>query len=294
MPTASDIRAWAREQGHEVPDRGNIPNNVRAAYDAAHPGPNGSAGTSGPDYPDDDFETAFIEPPEEDGALFDESALAESAPRRPKAAPARARSTTTGRGLFGRGRSKQNAKGKPKAKPRVSTEDVLGGLWRGMAKLATPLPPLQRTLRIQAPVAGIILEDAVKGTAADALLQPFARLAGQGKVISALLGPPVIVTALMLHVQQRAMLDPPQEPNPLLVSAGTEALRSSLMAWMEVAGPKFDIALQREREFEAKYGQSVDELIGFLLSGPVNPADAAAVAAEEEAIRRAQGIVVDA
>lgn len=35
-PTAREVRAWAREAGHDVPDRGRIPSEVREAYDAAH------------------------------------------------------------------------------------------------------------------------------------------------------------------------------------------------------------------------------------------------------------------
>ncbi len=35
-PSAKDVREWARESGHEVPDRGRIPADVREAYDAAH------------------------------------------------------------------------------------------------------------------------------------------------------------------------------------------------------------------------------------------------------------------
>lgn len=295
MPTASDIRSWAREQGRDVPGRGNIPNDIREAYDAAHPGPNGSGEMPRPDYPDDEFETLFVDPPED--AVFDESAMAEEKPRRPKAAagssrPRSSSGTPAGKRFWQRGKP-GGSKG-AKKKPRVSTEDLLGSVWRGLAKLATPLPPLQRTLRIQAPVAGLLLEDAVRDTALDTVLQPFARLAGQGKVVSALIGPPVIVTALMVHVQQRAQMQPPQDPNPMVISVGTEALRSSLMTWMEVAGPKFEVAVRREKEFESKYGQSVDELIAFLLGPPVDPMDQAAVIAEEEAIRRAQGIVVDA
>src|SRR5271163_2005526 len=224
--------------------RGNIDGDVRAAYDLAHPGTNGSADTSHPDYPDDDFDSAFGEPPADE--VFDESVMAESKPRNPKGS--RSRTPTSTSRPSGSWWSRRTSKGsKPsggKKKPRISTEDILGGLWRGMAKLAAPLPPLQRTLRIQAPVAGLLLEDAVKDTVADTVLQPLARLAGQGKVVSALLGPPVIVTALMVHVQQRAQMQPPREPNPFFVSAGTEALRSSLMTWMEVAGPKFEIAIR--------------------------------------------------
>lgn len=34
--SASDIRTWARENGYEVSDRGRVPAEVRAAYEAAN------------------------------------------------------------------------------------------------------------------------------------------------------------------------------------------------------------------------------------------------------------------
>lgn len=35
-PSAAEIRAWAKENGLEVPDRGRVSAEVREAYDAAH------------------------------------------------------------------------------------------------------------------------------------------------------------------------------------------------------------------------------------------------------------------
>lgn len=35
-PSPSDIRAWARENGFDVPDRGRVSSQVRDAYLAAH------------------------------------------------------------------------------------------------------------------------------------------------------------------------------------------------------------------------------------------------------------------
>lgn len=35
-PAAKDVREWARGAGHEVPERGRIPAEIREAYDAAH------------------------------------------------------------------------------------------------------------------------------------------------------------------------------------------------------------------------------------------------------------------
>ena len=34
--SAREIRDWARSNGHKVPDRGRIPSDVRAAFEAAH------------------------------------------------------------------------------------------------------------------------------------------------------------------------------------------------------------------------------------------------------------------
>ena len=35
-PAAKDVRIWARNEGHNVPERGRIPAEIREAYDAAH------------------------------------------------------------------------------------------------------------------------------------------------------------------------------------------------------------------------------------------------------------------
>ncbi len=34
--SAKEIREWARDNGHAVPERGRVPADVREAYDAAH------------------------------------------------------------------------------------------------------------------------------------------------------------------------------------------------------------------------------------------------------------------
>jgi hypothetical protein len=284
MATAEQVREWAASMGMTVGAKGRIPHSIQDQYDAAHPGTNGSGSTAGPDYPDDDFDLnfpdvspGFIEP---DGGPED---TAESPPRR-----IRSKAKPSGvRGMFGRGKKKAAGK----KRPRVSTEDLLGAVWRGGAKLLTPLPPLQRTLRMQAPVAGLLLDDVVKDTAADLLLQPLARIAQQGKTVQALVGPPAFVSAIMAHQVQRAAMDPPKEPNPVFMALAFEGLRSSLMAWAEIAGPKFEIAMQREAEFEEKYGQSVDAMMAMIFAAPVDPNDVEAVMAEEEAIKRAQGIL---
>lgn len=280
MPTSAEIRSWANtDGGYDIGIKGNIPAHIRDAYDAAHSGDGGDAPSPAADYPDPDpdFETAFAdEPPEE------------TPPRKPPKASGRgsgSRAKTGRTGWFGK---RTSGTGKPKRK-RIPVDDLISSAWGVLARLARPLPPLQRTLRVQAPVAGLLLEDAVKDTATDTFLQPLARFAAQGKTVTALLGPPVIVTAISAHIAQAEASD--SQPNPVFMSIAAEALRGSLMTWMDVAGPKFEQALAHEREFEEKYGQPVDEFMQWLFSPPANAQDKAAAEAEEEAIRRAQGLL---
>ncbi|MHB9858356.1 histone-like nucleoid-structuring protein Lsr2 [Streptomyces sp. YIM S03343] len=35
-PSAEEVRAWARENGYEVNDRGRVPGEIREAFEAAH------------------------------------------------------------------------------------------------------------------------------------------------------------------------------------------------------------------------------------------------------------------
>ncbi len=281
MANTSEIRAWARDQGYDVNTKGALPAHVMAAWDAAHPGGNGDT----PDYDggvsDDDFGVSMAEEPAEQPGQ--PAGTAETPPKRPPRQPAK----SPGRGWrWGR---KQQGKAKAKARPRVPVDEVISGAWRIMARIARPIPPLQRTLRVQSPVAGILLEDAVKGTIVDTVLQPVARLQAQGKAVAALAGPPLLVTAISMHMAHAAQAEQP--PNPVFMGAATEMLRESLMLWMDVAGPKFERALAREKEFEQTYGAGVDDFIQFLFAEPVDLADAEAVQAEEDAIRRAQGIL---
>lgn len=285
MAEAAAVREYAHQRGIGQKNRGRVTGEAIQAWNDSHP--------------DDPYEPPprdpqFLSAGQMDDLFPDgpapEELMQESPPRPPRARPARTAARGAGSNWFGRRGGAKPGKSRDKKPPRVSTESFLGSVWRGMAKLAAPLPPLQRTLRIQAPVAGALLEDAVKGTLADTVLQPLARAAESGRVVQALVGPPLFVTAITLHAGRMAALDPPQPPNPLFMGMAVEGLRTSLMAWMEVAGDKFAAALEREREFEGKYGTRVDDFIEWLLSPPVDPADPAAVAAEQHMFNRAMGI----
>jgi len=275
--TTAEKRAWLRAQGYDVSVKGSLSDDLEAAYDAAHPSSNGDAQRV---EADEDFDLSAVDfaadPPENTG---------ETPPKKPRASTPAGK--TGSRWPWGK---KPTGKGKAKPKhPRIPVDEVISGGWRLLARVARPVPPLERTLKVQSPVAGLLLEDTIKGTALDTVLQPIARMQAQGKVAAALAGPPLLVTAGTLHMQRAAAAG--VDPNPVFMGIITEALRESLMLWMSVAGPKFEAALQKEREFEEHYGQDVDTMIAWIFSPPPDPRDAAAVAAEEDAIKRAQGIL---
>src|SRR6185437_8470244 len=154
-----------------------------------------------------------------------------------------------------RNRGKRPGAKKPgaKPKPRVPVDDLIAGVWRGLAGFARPLPATSRLLRLQAPVAGAVLEDTVRNTVVDKWLQPLAHTTASGEAMFALLGPPLMVTALQLQPQSAPFIMP--------------VLRESLLIWCKIAGPKMEAAMRREREFEAEFGADVDDLIAQLFEG---------------------------
>jgi hypothetical protein len=280
MATAAVVRSWAQEHGR-AGARGKLHGDVIADWDTGHPDDPYVPAPRDPDAIDGaDMEDLFPELADEPGGG---AGMAES---RPRPLP-RGKGAGGLRRLLGGGQRGAKPKGGKAGKkpPRVSTESMLGAVWRGAAKLATPLPPLQRTLRVQAPVAGLLLEDAVRGTVVDTVLQPFAKMTESGKALSALLGPPAFVTAISVHLMRTAAAG--QQPNPLFMAVAQEGLRSSLMTWMEIAGPKFEQAVAREREFEGKYGADVDNYIAWLFSAP--PATQEETEAEAMMFARATG-----
>jgi len=255
----SEIRAWARERDMPVNTKGAVSKAVREAYSAAHNG----GPVPGPDYPegmtDADFDLAEAVIPDDDMA---------EVPPLPVAAP-KATSRMTPSKLsarFRRGRPSGKRKTKPKH-PRVSTADLIGSGWRIAAKVAQPLPPMYRTLRLQSVIAGPLIDDAVKGTMVDPILQPLARLSRAGETVSALVAPNLAIGAMAYHLHQTS-----GEPNPVVMQACQEMLRYGLMAMMRVGGDAFAQQLAKDRADEQQYGTSVDELMAMILADLADPA----------------------
>jgi hypothetical protein len=250
MTAPADVRAWLRESGEEVSARGPLAQADIDRYEAAH--------AAGPDWDAAD-DANFGDEPSEAGPPPPEV----EAERKPRTV-----ATPKPAARLGGWRKARTRKPKGKARPRVPVDDLIAGVWRGLAGFARPLPATSRLLKIQAPVAGVILEDTVKGTVVDHWLQPLARTTKGAEAVFALLGPPVLVTAIQLQPDSAPFILP--------------VLRESMLMWCRVAGPKMADAMKREVEFEAEFGQNVDELLAFLFSDP------ATAQSEEERVRKVQ------
>lgn len=150
-------------------------------------------------------------------------------------------------------------KGQAKDAPahrRVSLENLITTAWGLAAKFVPPRAlPVARVLEMQAPVAGIVVDDMARGTAADAILQPFARAGEKGEKAMALIGPPLLVGAVC--------------SNPSLYPVVKPMLKTSIMLWMEVSEPAMKKAQQRAKRFEDKFGGTdIDAMIDALFAPP--------------------------
>jgi hypothetical protein len=259
MSDAQDIRDWAREQGRAVSDRGTISQQLRTDYEAAQ------------------LEQALTAGPAEDEFTLDDGDVSDAAAPPADVTEKRPRSIATPRGASSRsrwGRPKAAAKGKGKAKhPRVPVDDLIATIWRGVAGMVRPLPATSRLLKIQAPVAGAVLEPVVKGTVVDTWLQPLARTTEGAEALIVLAGPPILVAVMEL--------DPSKVPFLLPVC------RELMLRWCKIGGPKMAEAMKRDNEFEDQFGATVDSILSVLQTDLAPEDEDAAVREVQESMQGA-------
>lgn len=229
MSDNSDIRAWARDNGYDVADRGQLPKDVKEAYAAEH-------GTT-----TDTSEAPFtIGTPDE------------VVPKTTSETPPK-----TGR-----------VKRAVRRKARVSVERVASGVWGFLSNFAGGTnAPLGRALHMQAPIAGLVIEDAVKGTVVDKALQPLARAGERGEAVAALIGVPVVVAAMQTQPQLQAALYP--------------VLRTLVESWLLIAADKAPALKARQEKLAKALGEDIDidAMIMLWFAPPVGvPADAGVAA----------------
>jgi len=248
----AEARAILRQGGEQPPARGKLGADwmERAAELAASAtGQNGAE----PGEPGDDYDQGVS------AADFDGVSVADEPPSGPAAGqveqPPRRPSRGRGRGrrsLADRIRQSSSGTGKGKAKPkhhpRVRVDGLISRGWEFLGSAAMRVdPPLGRCLAMQAPVAGLVLEDVVKGTFVDRGLQPIARAEDKAEKVASIVLPPLIVAGL--EMAQR--LPEPQRKAreailwPLLVE--------SLVLGERVAGSYADEVIARaERDGPAR------------------------------------------
>lgn len=284
------IRAALREHGHDVPDRGRLSNELLAAYreitmhdDDAEPDIPGSydGSVSDADFggTDDLIDALTAGDPPEPAApparAPGREVAAVPAERKPRRVRQPRKPTLSDRV---RGRGKPARRGKPAIKrPRVPIDRFAGRIWEAFARLATPVSqPIATTLNLQAPIAGMILEDLVKETFVDRALQPVVRAEEKAEKVLALVGPPVLVGAI------QASQGLPDEQRDMREAILVPMLEESLTMWVRIAGDKLEEQQRRVAE-DGPVREQVRQLLMAIFPPPPDGPDAELAAMQQMA-----------
>jgi hypothetical protein len=271
-PSTADVRAWA-ERRHliEPGGRGRLSAEVHAAY-ANEMAAVADAGTgASPEMSPGAFIEVSSEAPVTSSHAVPVKALPDG-PQRPEGPPeGPPRKSMRDRLRLVKDKS-ESEPGKPRrARKRVSLETLGGLAWVGVSRVVAfagdTYLPVVKMMSFQAPVAGAVVEDLARGTVADRIMQPVARLTESGGAVGALIGAPVLTAV----VCKRPELYP--QVRPMLMGAMRE--------WVIVAGPKLREMRRREEKFAEEmgtfteeFGVTVEQLLDEVfasLPGPVPP-----------------------
>jgi hypothetical protein len=297
--STTDVRAWAKRRGITVGPRGKISDQLRAQYDAA-----AAEGTLELE-PELEVITADEPAPAAEAEAAAPGSAVEARPRRPRAAAQGGRGPFAG--LFNRGgprqaKPKTAARRRAAALPRVSLAGLIEDAWSDMAWASATIPPLQRLLYAQAPMAGIGLEQALAGTFVDRALQPVARAEDKAKMVGGLLMPPAFLMLVLATAPAPYQVEidgkiVAQVPEPSVEhKAALLGLRWSFMLMAKAGNMHLD-EYKVKAEERAELGRQADAFMAYILGIPAtgpeaehDQAAAEATRAEDEAVRRAQAM----
>lgn len=246
MTSDAEIRAWARDAGHDVPQRGKVPDALRDQYDAAHAEPGNPRLPTAETPPDGGYDAAETPPTAPVGPYSDPGPVTDEV--RPTPPPSR----------FGwKPRAQRAAPAEKPKHRRVSLEDLASGVWAalGQGAKAYGLVPTGRMLQLQAPVAGMVLEDVLRGTVVDRLAQPLARGGEGAKELAALFGMPMLTTMVTVRPELLPVLAP--------------VMKRLMRDWAILAGPRIKAREKRERKALEALGvdeEGLDEMVDGWLS----------------------------
>jgi len=269
MASDADIRAVLREHGISVTARGKLGAHHHEAYERIQRGEAPGVSDDGQDSwtgPDDDGDiiTAHAPGPAA-GELGDQDDADTARHEQPQEARPRVRVKRARPSLSDRIRkatsssgSKSSSSSRKKARPRLPVDRIISRGWGAAARIVAPVSgATARTLQLQAPVAGLVLEDTVKGTAADTVLQFAARGQEAGETAFALAGPPILVAA----IERAQGMDEPARTMRLAILI--PMLEEALGLWCKIAGDKMQEAAVRMAETQA-VNEEVQRLIGLI------------------------------
>lgn len=284
-PQAPEIRAWGAENGWDVPERGRIPAALRSAWATANAGGPVRAAGNGAHTPSDvaalvngsgdsggaiTFSVPDYIPPEE---LPPPNGNGYAEEEQPPGGGRRSRREA----LAERFRNRRQAL--PGRRRRVTLETLGGLVWAGAAQLCARngrFLPVASIMAYQAPVAGMVVEDSLKNTVADAVLQPVARLVESGSTLGSLLGPPALVGLVCARPEAYPLARP--------------LLEIAMKEWVITAGPKLRQLKAREEKFAAEMaamagedGEEGEFDINAILDEIFKPLFEAAAAAQAQA-----------
>jgi hypothetical protein len=283
--SAAEMRRVLTSHDVPVPERGKLGKEHVAAYERiiADDG-DYSGGVTASDFPEDD------DGEDDDGGHGPD--MAEQKPRG-AARPAAERA----RNLWRRGGAKPKARPRRPRKraishPRVPTAPVIERVWAELAFMARSIPPLQRVLSAQAPMAGVILEDAARETFIERPLQAAARMEDKLEAANAMIGPPFWTAMVMffgsfdrepLVVDGRQVVNEDGQPvlKPVFGPDGQPlwndatrvmlgGLRFSLMSWIKIGQRNAAEIIERTAELD-ELGREADDLIAWIFNPQHNP-----------------------
>lgn len=304
--TDAEIRRTLRENGFQVGARGKLSDDHRAAYEDL-------TGTgTGDDHVTDLEDPAPApprdpprQPPADTGRA--RPAAKEQRPRtvkRESSAGARLRAFTARRsggqdqgGTKGKSRGGRTDRPKTGDRPWLPTAGIITTFWTRAAWSFSGIPPLQRILAAQAPMAGVVFQDRLRNTFTDrVILQPFARVEDQAEVGTAMVGVPAI-TAWIAFRGRCVMRETPDGPRPVLDEEGMPVwddttqmavglLKMALASWLKVSR-KYAADVIAQAEEDIAISAEADKLIRWLFA-PADPSQTWHDVQAEAAARAAQ------
>lgn len=214
MATDQEMRAWARENGIDVPARGKISDDVRASFAEAH--------------------RQILAADLPDGAVPETPPRVAAVTPAPESPVAKLKAKLIPK--------PESSRLTPRSTKRVPLDGFGTAVWGFLAKLTQPagLPATGNMLRFQAPFAGVLIEKSIQGTIVDRMIQPVARVHEALAPIGSLLAAPMLVGMI--------------ERNPAMLPMLAPMLEDAVISMYAVAGPELKKAQERREKVREELG----------------------------------------